>query len=485
MKIKVAPTVPPNPDVLVIPVFDEEKPCLSGVAALPARLRGQVLTVLASGRFTPKAQAVERWVTAGSGYIVLAGMGKGSAATADTFRKSAGTAVNGVGGPSVVCLVPDHGDPGEAARAMAQGIALAEYRYKAGDGSRATIQSVTLVPRTPAQAPAFREAAGIVESEAAGLKIARDLVNTPANDLGPARLAEEAEAIASRRGYACKVFGPSAIASLKLGGLLAVASGSASGPRLAVLDSAPRSTRLPVVAVVGKGITFDSGGISLKNKQDLHVMKCDMAGAAAVLGAVAALDRERLPVRLVGILPIAENLPGGRAYRPGDVVRMASGQTVEIISTDAEGRLLLADALHFAARFKPSAIIDVATLTGACVVALGDGCIGVMGNDPGLCGAVLGAGRASGETAWELPLIDEYDALLQSDVADMKGSTGSPEGGAIVGGLFLRRFAAGQRWVHLDIAGPAWNRKKLPHLAAGATGAGVRLLAELLRGWAA
>jgi leucyl aminopeptidase len=229
-------------------------------------------------------------------------------------------------------------------------------------------------------------------------------------------------------------------------------------------------------------MTFDSGGISLKPSQNLDRMKDDMGGGATVLGAMRAASLLNLPIRLIGLIPAAENLPSGSAYRPGDVLKSLSGQTVEVITTDAEGRLMLADALAFAARYKPAAIIDLATLTGACVIALGDEVTGMMGNNAGLVERIRRASDRTGEKTWELPLPEEYDQMLKSDIADMKNVGGRPAG-TITGGLFLKRFVGEYPWVHLDIAGPVWTDKERAYTPKGATGVGVRLLVQALKDW--
>jgi leucyl aminopeptidase len=246
--------------------------------------------------------------------------------------------------------------------------------------------------------------------------------------------------------------------------------------------SGAESGKKPVV-IVGKGITFDSGGISLKPREGMERMKDDMAGAAAVIGTMQAAAALKLPVSLVGLIPAAENMPDGRSYKPGDVVVTMSGKTVEINNTDAEGRMVLCDALHYAQRYKPKALIDLATLTGACLVALGTQASGIMGNDQGLLAALKRAGESTGERVWELPLWDEYGEAMKSDIADMKNS-GGPHAGTVTAAWFLKQFVGTSKWVHLDIAGTAWEEKGKHYMPKGATGVGVRLLVEYLRGLA-
>jgi leucyl aminopeptidase len=312
---------------------------------------------------------------------------------------------------------------------------------------------------------------------------ARRLVNLPPNEITPARLADEASQIARQFDLALDVLGPDRIRELGMGCLAAVEQGSDERGRLIALRRAGPDTG-PKLALVGKGLTFDSGGLSLKPSDKMDTMKQDMAGAAAVLAAVRAAAELQLDLTIVGLLPAAENLPSGRSYKPGDVLTAHNGKTVEIANTDAEGRLILADALAYAVRLGATHIVDVATLTGACIVALGHIAAGIMGNDSSLVEALLDAGERAGERMWRLPLFPEYRRLLDSKIADIK-NVGDRSAGAIVGGWFLREFVQDVPWAHIDIAGTAWNEKDQPHEVAGATGAATRTLiafAERLAG---
>ena len=324
------------------------------------------------------------------------------------------------------------------------------------------------------------------EAEAIGVRYARLLGNAPANLLPPAELADKARILAARHNFAYTVLDADAIRDMGMGALYAVGRGSRQGPRFIILEHCPKGKEKedPII-VVGKGITFDTGGISLKPPAKMHEMKGDMGGAATVMGlfeAVGNLPDPSLAPRLIGLIPAAENMPGGNATRPGDVVRTLSGKTVEILNTDAEGRLALCDALTYAQKkWQPALLIDLATLTGACVIALGDYGAGLFTDDEALRTDVLEAARQSGDLVWPLPLWDEYDENLDSDVADMT-NMGPREGGAVNAALFLRRFVdKGVRWAHLDIAGPGYVVKTSPLLpVAGATGVGVRLLCRML-----
>jgi leucyl aminopeptidase len=305
---------------------------------------------------------------------------------------------------------------------------------------------------------------------------ARDLGNLPPNVCTPSYLADQARELADRfPTLSARVLDEQEMQGLGMGALLAVARGSREPPRLIVLEHRPPGREGKPVVLIGKGVTFDSGGISIKPAQAMDEMKFDMSGAAAVIGALQAAAALALPLPLVGIVPSTENLPGGNATRPGDIVTSLSGQTVEILNTDAEGRLILCDALTYAARYEPAVVIDVATLTGACVVALGRVASGLFSNHPPLARELLAAGEQAGDRAWELPLWEEYRESLKSNFADL-ANIGGPEAGAVTAASFLARFARKYRWAHLDIAGTAWVTGK----EKGATGRPVPLLCQFL-----
>ena len=311
------------------------------------------------------------------------------------------------------------------------------------------------------------------------VSLARDLVNTPAADKTPTRFAEMAREIGEPAGLSVEIFDEQKIREMGLGGLLSVAKGSAQPPRLVRLEYAPRDP-LTTVALVGKGITFDSGGLSLKSRESMFTMKDDCGGAAAVLAAMSVLRVHDVRVRTVGIFPLTENMPGGNAVKPGDVFTARNGKTVEVLNTDAEGRLVLSDALSLAAEESPDAIVDVATLTAPIVVALGKRLAGLMGNDARLVDAVERAAAVAGEPLWHLPLPAAYRKLLETDVADLKNIGPIGEGGALVAGLVLAEFVGTVPWAHLDIAGVGWSDEVRGYVSKGGTGFGVRTLIELL-----
>ncbi|MCC7270776.1 MAG: leucyl aminopeptidase, partial [Rhodocyclaceae bacterium] len=311
---------------------------------------------------------------------------------------------------------------------------------------------------------------------AQGMDLTRELGNLPANICTPSYLAQQARKLAKEFGLKCEVLDRARMERLGMGSLLSVARGSHQPPRFIVLQYQGGKAGTKPVVLVGKGITFDTGGISLKPGAEMDEMKYDMSGAASVLGTFRALAAMKLPLNVVGLIPTTENMPGGAATRPGDIVTSMSGQTIEILNTDAEGRLILCDALTYAERFDPECVVDVATLTGACVIALGAVASGLLANDDGLAAELLEAGQASGDRAWQLPLWDDYQEMLKSNFADIPNISGSRAAGTITGACFLARFTKQYRWAHLDIAGTAWRSGK----EKGSTGRPVPLLTHFL-----
>lgn len=309
---------------------------------------------------------------------------------------------------------------------------------------------------------------------------ARDLVSAPANEMTPSILAAHAQKLAKKKNVSCRVLDQGKMKALGMNALLGVAAGSHQPPKLIILEYAGGKKGVPPIALVGKGLTFDSGGISIKPAEKMDEMKTDMAGGAAVLAVIRAAADLKLPVNIVGLVPATENMSGGSALKPGDILKSYSGRTIEVLNTDAEGRLILADALSYASKYKPSAIIDIATLTGACIVALGEDVIGMLGTDDRMKKGIREAADVTGEMVWELPLWDHYHELIKSDIADYKNTAGRL-GGAITGAAFLSNFAGDHPWVHLDIAGPAWTTKDKAYIPRGASGVTVRLLVEFLR----
>jgi leucyl aminopeptidase len=346
------------------------------------------------------------------------------------------------------------------------------------------IQDIYIVEENGGALKIIGESARRAEAIAKAVIFARDLVSRPGNEMTPSDLAREARQVARKKGVTLRILDVARMKKLGMHALLGVARGSSEPAKFIILEYYGRRKSDPPIALVGKGLTFDSGGISIKPSEKMDEMKSDMAGGAAVMGAIMAAADLKLPVNVVGLIPATENLPGGRAYKPGDILKSLSGQTIEVITTDAEGRLILADALTYATRYRPAAIIDLATLTGACIVALGDQVIGMLGNDDGLKSQIRRAADRTGERVWELPLWEDYHELIKSDVADFKNS-GGRAGGAITAAAFLSKFVGNVPWVHLDIAGPSWLTKDKPYIPKGASGVGVRLMVQVLRDLAA
>jgi len=372
------------------------------------------------------------------------------------------------------------------ARAAAESSIMSLYKftqYKTDDKNNDEIKQISLFDVRRVHLDELREGAELGRFHAEATCYARDLASHPGNVVTPSFFEEQARAIAKESGLKCTVLGPDEMKSRNMNALLGVAQGSRQEPRLIMLEYDCGNSKADKVAIVGKGLTFDSGGISLKPSKKMEEMKFDMCGAAAVLSVMKIAHLIKPPVNVVGVIASAENMPGGGAIKPGDIMKTYSGLTVEVINTDAEGRLVLCDALAYTIdTVKPNAVVDIATLTGAVVVALGHYATGMLGNNPPLLKKMTTAGEQSGEMVWELPLYPEYDEHIKSDYADIKNSNG-PGGGTIFGAAFLKKFVGKTPWIHLDIAGTAWDVKEKPYLPKGPTGVGVRLLSQFLTDW--
>jgi len=442
-----------------------------------------------------KAKTGETLVVPGEtgGIEVILGLGEASSFSGAKLRQAAASFARSTGEAKVLVLdLTGVGDLGlgaeEALEAATEGFFGARYRYtRYHAGEPDPIESLNFVVATEdLEAARSGLERGRVIADATWL--ARDLSNEPAGALTPSRLAEVATEVAERAGLEVEILDEKAIVAARLGGLLGVASGSVQPPRLIKLvyePAASEATRrqdgtIPTVAIVGKGITFDSGGLSLKTFEGMVTMKTDMSGAADVIATIGACRALGVGVRVIAIAPATENMPGGRAVKPGDVLEIRNGKTIEVLNTDCEGRLVLADALSLAAEEEPDAIIDLATLTGACVTALGPKIAGLMGNDDRLVSALQAASARVGEPTWQLPLPEAYRADIDSDVADMKNHS-KRGGGTLTAGLLLKEFVAERPWAHLDIAGPARTDDDSGEYRKGSTGFGVRTLLEFLR----
>ncbi|HEU5196494.1 MAG TPA: leucyl aminopeptidase, partial [Methylomirabilota bacterium] len=370
--------------------------------------------------------------------------------------------------------------PEQAAQAVAEGVTIANYdgaSLKTSDPTAVWLDEVLVAGLGDGAAVSAAVERGVVLGEATNQ--ARELANEPGNRLTPRQFAERGAALAAAAGLGVEILDETRIADLRMGLLLGVAQGSSEPPRLLVLRHEPAGAVSNVtLGLIGKGITFDTGGISIKPAENMDKMKDDMSGGAAVIAAMAAIARLKLPVRCLGVVPMTENMPGGRAIKPGDVLTSAEGKTVEILNTDAEGRLVLGDALWYARKLGATHLVDLATLTGAVVVALGKTTSGLFGRPQSWVDTVLEATRQAGDRSWPMPIFDDYKEQFKSEIADFTNTGGRP-GGSITGALFVKEFAGELPWVHLDIAGTAWAEEAKPYQPKGATGVGVRTLVQL------
>ncbi len=468
-------------EVLILPFCEEEGAGL--YKEIDAPLNGLISKVISSGEFKGKPGQISLVHTAGMikpDRILLSGLGKKKGLNAERVRQAGGKAVSylcGLGFRDISLSLRHFTSLHQSPLPFVEGGLLTVYKfrkYRQDQEDAVRLESFSLIgkPRKSLFNAVSRQVATV-----SAVNFARDLVNTPANDMTPTALAKAARGIA-RGKVSVKVLERKDVEKAGMGAYLSVAQGSAEPPKFIILKY-HGGKRAPV-ALVGKSITFDSGGISIKPGEGMEKMKYDMAGGAVVLAVIKGAAEMRLPVNLLGVLPATENLPSGSASKPGDIVRSITGKTVEIISTDAEGRLVLADAIGYVKKFKPRFIIDVATLTGACSVALGNEAIAMMGNNRGLMERLKAAGEEVYERVWQMPLYDEYLDYIKSDVADIKNS-GGKTGSLVTSGYFLREFAGDTPWVHLDIAGTAWTEKDRPYIGKGPTGVGVRLLLNFLK----
>ncbi|MBN1151846.1 MAG: leucyl aminopeptidase [Dehalococcoidia bacterium] len=463
----------------------------AAVVAVDTLLGGAIGALLDAKGIKGKANEVTVVNTLGklpSRMVAVVGLGKQGEVTTDRVRDAAAEgcrALRKLGCTRIAMPLLGAGTVGMderiAARAIAEGVGLGLYtftRYKAAENP--DVEVVLLVTRDAGSVASLEAAVstGVVLYEATNL--ARDMVNEPANYMTPSRMAQTAQDIAATYNLTATVLERDDMVSLGMGALLGVAQGSAEPPKFIRLDYSAGGPSAGRTAFVGKAITFDSGGISIKPSEGMHEMKDDMAGGASVIAALMAIARLQIPVNVTGLIPATENLPGGRAFRPGDVLRAMNGKTIEIMSTDAEGRLILADALSYAVREKMSPLVDIATLTGACRVALGNSYSGVFSNDEDVARRFMDASVTAGEKMWRLPLPDEYRELNKSLIADIK-NTGNRYGGAITAALFVSEFAGSVPWLHADIAGTAGSSKDCGAVVKGATGVPVRTLCEFVR----
>jgi len=462
-------------EALIVPVFEETPDTRFGADDLfsSGEITGKALE-LTLVHHPPGLRAVR---------VLLAGAGKRGEFDAAGMRRLTGAAVRHLKSKGVKRIALAAGPAYESldfTSSAAEGAILGDFepdRYKTIDDKKA-VDSFTVVGGTPGMAEAAERGRVLAESQ----NFARKLVNEPANRLTPAGMADAAKEVAAETGLECEVLDRAAMEALGMGSLLGVAQGSAEPPCLIVLRYRPAASSRSHLGLVGKGVTFDTGGISIKPADGMEKMKYDMAGGAAMIGAMRAIALLKPAIAVTGFIPCVENMPGSRAQRPGDIVTAMNGKTIEVINTDAEGRLILADALTYARRQGCTHLVDAATLTGAIVVALGHLNVGLFANDDAMRDRVLAASKAEGERMWAMPLEEEYKEYLKSAFADV-ANVGGRWGGAVTAAMFLKEFSEETPWVHLDIAGTAWLDDPKPYLAKGPTGVPVRTLVRLAMEW--
>jgi leucyl aminopeptidase len=488
-------------DAICLGIFQGVRRPGGAAGAVDGALDGALSEILTDGDFSCKKGEVF-WLRThgkiGAKRVLLVGLGPAEKFSSDVVREvSAATVRAAKSLPELTTIAHGAGIGGldslTAAQATVEGALLGLYRFEKFKKPEEPIklERLRIVEQSAEKLEQLERGAQHGRVIAESVALARDLANEPGQSLPPRELAQRAQQLAQELGLRCEVFDEKALEKLGMGGILSVGKGSDEPPRLIVLEYHPHSSPLPAwereaaqpVVLIGKGITFDSGGISIKPREGLEAMKYDMSGAAAVIGAVRAVALLRLPMAVVGLIAAAENLPSGKALKPGDVIKISNDKTVEVTNTDAEGRLVLADALVYAQRYNPQAVIDLATLTGACTIALGKEAAGLFSNDETLLPKIQKAAQQSGERVWPLPLYEEYKEIIKSEIADIKNSANKgPQAGAAVGAIFLKEFVS-YPWAHLDIAGVAYDVESRLYHAKGATGYGVRLLTQLLQHW--
>lgn len=470
-------------DVLAVPVF-ADRTFGPGVEPVDAALDRKLTAFMERAGFDgARGQALFVPLSGSAPSALLVGLGPSADLTYDDLRTAGATIAQKTTGSAKVATTlvdaaPEGLDRATAAQAIVEGVLLGAYAFDSyrSKPKASKLAHVVLLGSGPA---ALKRGVARGEATADAVIWARDMVNTPARELSPDQFAKAAQRRLRGRGVTVEVLDVAAMRRERLGGVLGVGQGSKQPPRFVKMTYSPRGAR-GTIALVGKGVVFDSGGLSIKTGSGMETMKTDMAGAAAVIAAMSALAELGVAAKVVGFTPMVENMPSGEAIRPGDVLTFRNRKTAEVLNTDAEGRLILADALALAAESKPDAIVDLATLTGACMVALGDKIAGLMTNDEALGARVQAAAKRAGESVWPLPLPKEYRKLIDSEVADMKNIGTGGHAGALTAGLFLQEFVNDVPWVHLDIAGPARVSADDGYACRGATGFGVRTLLEYL-----
>jgi leucyl aminopeptidase len=479
-------------ECLILPCLEIKKPT-GLLKEIDDNLQGAISAAIENKRFSGKPNQTLLLNSTGSN-ILLLGLGKTKEVTTEKIRQAAATAVKVLEKSKFKSVAADlsafeaigkgkSGLYGELAGAVAEGAGLALYHfdnYKSKDEDDVRLEKLTLLTTSKTQQTAVEKSIARAGKIVNAVHIARDLISHPGNTVTPTYLAEHAKKMARKNKITCKVLGKKEMEKLGMGSLLGVAQGSDEPPALIVLEYNGAAKKKAPTVIVGKGITFDTGGISLKPGGGMDEMKMDMSGSATTLATLELVASLKLKVNVVGIVAAAENMPSGSAIKPGDILKSMSGKTIEVLNTDAEGRLVLADALTYAQRYKPKEVIDLATLTGAVLHALGHQAAAVIGNNPAMIQKLKDAGEATGERVWELPLWEEHEKATKSDIADLKNIASPGVGaGTTMGAAFLKPFAGDQPWTHIDIAGTAWGFDR-PYTNKGASGFGVRLLLNYL-----
>jgi leucyl aminopeptidase len=471
-------------DALVVTIYEGEKADEGALKELDERTGGIVSEMLGTDEMRGKKNDtvyIYKPSNLRADRLLLVGAGKREHFSLDTIRKVAGSAarfLRGKGARSMAILRRSQLEIGNSAQAAVEGVLLGLFEpdmYKTENKEERRIDELILLAANSGSEDALAQGVerGRIIGEA--VNFARDLSNEPSSTLTPTELAERSKETATRFGLDIDVLDETRMKELGMGALLGVARGSDEPAKMIVLRHTGDEANAEVIAIVGKGITFDSGGISIKPAEGMEKMKYDMSGAAATLAAMRAIAQLKPRANVIGVMPTTENMPSGRAYKPGDVLRAMSGKTIEVINTDAEGRLILADAITYARKLGATKIIDLATLTGAVSVALGTINVAILGNDQLFVDEVRGAAREVGERFWQLPLDKDYREMIKSDIADIKNSAGR-NAGTITAAYFLREFAEDTPWVHLDIAGTAWENDRKPYMSKGPTGVAIRTL---------
>jgi len=476
-------------DAIVVNLFEGVEQPGGATAAVDKALDGAISSLISRGGIKGKFGEVNIVHTFGklpSRMVAIAGLGKSQDFNIDKIRGVVGEfcrALRKLNCHKIATILHGAGMGGieleSSAEAIAEGALLGLYSFtKYKKPEYENIEEMLIVVREKEEVPSLEAAIGKGKLLASTTNLARDMVNEPANYMTPSQMAEAAKEMASKYSLEFKVFNREDMETMGMGALLGVAKGSNQPPKLITLSYKGDKRSEKTLGLLGKGITFDSGGISIKPSEGMGDMKDDMAGAAAVMSALGAIAQLKLKINVTAIVPATENLPSGTALKPGDVLKASNGKTIEVISTDAEGRLILADALSYAQKLGLSPLIDLATLTGACRVALGTLYSGLFGNNQALVDKVLRATARTGERMWQMPLPEEYKEQNKSEIANIK-NTGNRYGGAITAALFLSEFVDNTPWVHIDIAGTAFSNKESGYIIKGATGVGVRTLVEL------